>query len=148
MASLKTKLNHSLQFRLAVWLSIVILVMAMLAGTFCFITTFKSVNEIQDDLLRQIAALFDASHLPVAHHGDSGRLSNSDEESRVVVQYLNAKPSAVESGDGILPLVFPATLADGIQTVTVENESYRVLVKTVSSGERIAITQETAIRDE
>lgn len=148
MASLKTKLNNSLQFRLSVWLSIVILITAMLAGAFSFIATFKDVNEIQDDLLRQIASLFDAEHLPAPHHGDDGRLSNSDEESRVVVQYLNAKPSANQSRDEILPLMLPATLPDGIQTIEVENESYRVLVKTIMSGERIAIAQETGIRDE
>lgn len=148
MVSFKTKLNNSLQFRLSVWLSIVILVMAIFAGAFSFISSFQEVNEIQDDLLRQIASLFDAEHLPVPHHGDGGRLSNSDEESRVVVQYLKTSPPVSESNDGILPLALPKTLKDGIQTIEVEDESYRVFVKTVSSGERIAIAQETAIRDE
>jgi two-component system, OmpR family, sensor kinase len=148
MVSLKAKLNNSLQLRLSAWLSIVILVMAIFAGAFAFITTFQEVNEIQDDLLRQIASLFDAKHLPVPHHGDGGRLSKSDEESRVVVQYLKAPPSVSESRDGVLPLALPETLPDGIQTIEVEHEAYRVLVKTVSSGERIAIAQETAIRNE
>lgn len=148
MVGLKKKLNNSLQLRLSVWLSIVIVVMAIFAGAFSFITTFQEVNEIQDDLLRQIASLFDAEHLPVPHHGDSGRLAKSDEESRVVVQYLKALPSASTSKDGVMPLALPETLPDGIQTIEVENETYRVLVKTVSSGERIAIAQETAIRNE
>lgn len=148
MVSLKTKLNNSLQFRLSAWLSIVIVVMAIFAGAFSFITTFQEVNEIQDDLLRQIASLFDAEHLPVPHHGDDGRLTKSDEESRVVVQYLNAPPSVSQSSDEILPLALPDKLPDGIQTVEVEHETYRVLVKTVSSGERIVIAQETAIRNE
>ena len=148
MVSLKTKLNNSLQFRLSAWLSIVILVMAIFAGAFSFITTFQEVNEIQDDLLRQIASLFDAEHLPVPHHGDGGRLSKSDEESRVVVQYLKAPALVSNSSDGILPLALPETLPDGIQTIEVEHETFRVLVKTVSSGERIAIAQETAIRNE
>lgn len=148
MVSLKTKLNSSLQFRLSVWLSIVILVMAVFAGAFSFTTTFQEVNEIQDDLLRQIASLFDAEHLPVPHHGDGGRLTKSDEESRVVVQYLKAPTALSKSSDGVLPLALPETLPDGIQTIEVEHEAYRVLVKTVSSGERIAIAQETAIRNE
>lgn len=148
MVSLKTKLNNSLQFRLSAWLSIVILVMAIFAGAFSFITTFQEVNEIQDDLLRQIASLFDAEHLPVPYHGDGGRLLKSDEESRVVVQYLKAPPSVSEPSDVILPLALPDKLPDGIQTIEVEHEAYRVLVKTVSSGERIAIAQETVIRNE
>lgn len=141
-------MNNSLQFRLSAWLSIVIVVMAIFAGAFSFITTFQEVNQIQDDLLRQIASLFDAEHLPVPHHGDGGRLTKSDEESRVVVQFLNAPPSATQSSDEILPLALSDKLPDGIQTVEVEHETYRVLVKTVSSGERIAIAQETAIRNE
>jgi two-component system OmpR family sensor kinase len=122
--------------------------MAILAGAFSFTTTFQEVNEIQDDLLRQIASLFDAEHLPVPHHGDGGRLSKSDEESRVVVQYLKAPLSSNKSNDGILPLALPESLPDGIQTIEVEHETYRVFVKTVSSGERIAIAQEAAIRNE
>jgi two-component system OmpR family sensor kinase len=148
MVSFKTKLNNSLQFKLSLWLSIVILGMAILAGAFSFTTTFQEVNEIQDDLLRQIASLFDAEHLPVPHHGDGGRLSKSDEESRVVVQYLKAPLSSNKSNDGILPLALPESLPDGIQTIEVEHETYRVFVKTVSSGERIAIAQEAAIRNE
>lgn len=148
MVSLKTRLNNSLQLKLSVGLSILVLGMAIFACTISFITTFQEVNKIQDDLLRQIASLFDAEHLPVPHHGDGGRLSKSDEESRVVVQYLKAPPKVSESSDGILPLALPETLPDGIQTVEVSHETYRVLVKTVSAGERIAIAQETTFRNE
>lgn len=146
MASFQTKLNRSLQLQLSLWLTAIVIVLALIAGAFSFVTSFKEMNEVQDDLLRQIASLFDADHLPIAHHGDDGRLANSDEESRVIVQYLtdsNTNPS-----DGTLPLTFPSNLADGIQTVTVENEPYRALVKTISNDKRIVIAQETAIRNE
>ena len=148
MVSLKTKLKNSLQIRLSLWLSILILVMAIFACTFSFVTTFREVNKIQDDLLRQIASFFDAEHLPVPHHGDGGRLSKSDEDSRVVVQYLNASASVSQSSDEIPPLALSNTIPDGIQTIEVAHEAYRVLVKTVSPGKRIAIAQETTIRNE
>ncbi|HEY3299634.1 MAG TPA: ATP-binding protein [Methylophilaceae bacterium] len=150
MASFKAQLNQSLQLQLSLWLTAIVIILALIAGTFSFVTSFKEMNEVQDDLLRQIASLFDADHLPVAHHGDSGRLANSDEESRVIVQYLT-DPSVNPNTrlvDGELPLIFPANLADGIQTVTVENESYRALVKTISNNKKIVIAQETGVRNE
>lgn len=150
MASFKAKLNQSLQLQLSLWLTAIVIILALIAGTFSFVTSFKEMNEVQDDLLQQIASLFDAEHLPVAHHGDSGRLANSDEESRVIVQYLTnpSVNSNTNPVDSERPLIFPANLADGIQTVNVEHESYRALVKTISSDKKIVIAQETAIRNE
>lgn len=148
MASFKAKLNQSLQLQLSLWLTAIVIILALIAGTFSFVTSFKEMNEVQDDLLRQIASLFDADHLPVAHHGDSGRLANSDEESRVIVQYLTESSTNANPIDGELPLAFPSNLIDGIQTVTVENESYRALVKTISNNKKIVIAQETGVRNE
>lgn len=132
-------LTDSLRFRLSLWLSIAILTVAFAAGSFSFISAYREAHELQDDVLRQIARLFDQWHLPLAHSGDRGRLANSDEESRVIVQYLAAPTAAI---------AFPMTLKDGLQTFSVNDEPYRVLVKTLSSGDRIAVAQETSFRDE
>ncbi len=148
MVSLKAIVNHSLQIKLSLWLSSILIVMGLISTIFSFVSSFREMNEMQDDLLRQMASLFDAEHLPIPHQNDTGRLANSDEESRVIVQYLtnaNIKNNAVESD---IAIAFPSTLVDGIQTVSVDNESYRVLVKTISDDSRIAIAQETAIRNE
>ena len=51
----------------------------------------------------------------------------------------------VDAG-GVLPL--PATLADGLHTLEVGGETFRVLVKTTASGERIAVAQESGFRNE
>ncbi len=148
MDGFKKRLNESVQFKLSFWLSLAILVIAVLAGIFSFISAFEEAHELQDDMLRQVAALFDRQHLPLAHLGDDGRAKDSDEESRVIVQYLaegNKSASRVDSG---APLPLPISLPDGLQTLEVSGEPFRVLVKTTSSGERIAVAQETGIRDE
>lgn len=44
-------------------------------------------------------------------------------------------------------LSLPATLAGGLLTLTISNEPFRVLVKTIEDGQRIAVAQETGIRD-
>lgn len=47
-----------------------------------------------------------------------------------------------------MPLPLPTTLSDGLHTLDVGSEPFRVLVKTTASGERIAVAQETGVRDE
>lgn len=49
---------------------------------------------------------------------------------------------------GTAALNLPSTLRDGIQTLGVTDTSYRIWVKTLASGERIAVAQQTRVRDE
>ena len=147
MDGFKKRLNESIQLKLSFSLSLTILVMALLAGIFSFVSAFDEAHELQDDMLRQVAALFDRQHLPLGQSGDDRRAKNSDEESRVIVQYLADGGQTARTGDAA-PLPLPITLPDGLHTLEVNREPFRVLVKTTSSGERIAVAQETGVRDE
>lgn len=148
MDGFKKRLNESVQFKLSFSLSLSILFVAVVAGIFSFASALEEAHELQDDMLRQVAALFDRQHLPLADHGENGRAKNSDEESRVIVQYLADGSRAVGKGDAGTPLPLPITLPDGLHTLDVGGEPFRVLVKTTSNGERIAVAQETGVRDE
>ncbi|MBG6075281.1 ATP-binding protein [Polaromonas sp. CG_9.11] len=148
MDGFKKRLNASIQRKLSFSLLLAILGVALVAGIFSFVSAFDEAHELQDDTLRQIAALFDRQHLPLAHLGDDGRTQGSDEESRVIVQYLAGGGKAAGQGDAGAPLPLPLTLADGLHTLKVGSEPFRVLVKTTASGERIAVAQETGVRDE
>jgi two-component system OmpR family sensor kinase len=147
MAGFKRRLNESIQLKLSFSLSLVILVVAVVAGVFSFVSAFNEAHELQDDTLRQVAALFDR-HLPLAHLGDEGRAKDSDEESRVIVQYLADGGKLAGHGDAGMPLRLPPNLSDGLHSLDVAGEPFRVLVKTTADGERIAVAQETGIRDE
>ena len=46
-----------------------------------------------------------------------------------------------------IPLPFPTTLPDGLSTMHIAGENFRVLVKTTVRGERIVVAQETGVRD-
>lgn len=142
MDGIKGRLTDSLRFRLSAGLAAAILCVALIAGMFAFIEAFKEAHELQDDMLRQMAALFDEQHLPVQHLANEGRLADSDEEAEVVVEVL---PSGLSSGQDSR---LPATLADGLQTAMVKGESFRILVKPLGSDLRLAVAQETALRDE
>ncbi len=148
MDGIKRRVKDSLQIKLSLWLSLAILIIALIAGTFAFFSAFNEAHELQDDVLRQVATLFDRHHLPVPQEGASGREANSDPESRVFVQLLS--PSLSSSVGRVInpPLALPPNLRDGMQTATIGNETYRVLVRTLGSGERLAVAQETAVRDE
>lgn len=149
MDGFKRRLKTSIQLRLSFWLALAICVVALLAGVFSFVSAFDDAHELQDDVLEQIAALFDQQHLPLAHLGDKEREHGSDEESRVIVQYLGNSQEDVLENSGIeAPLPFPITLSDGMHTLQVADEDYRVLVKTMANGERIVVAQETDVRDE
>ncbi len=143
-----TGFKDSIQVRLSLWLSLAILLVALLAGVFSFVAAFQEANELQDDMLRQVSVLFDRQHLPVPHLGDKGRLAHSDEEARVIVQLVSQGAAGGAGPDAGQPLALPAAVPDGIQTLTIKNERYRVLVRTLSAGDRIVVAQETGIRDE
>lgn len=148
MDGLKRQLRESIQVSLSFWLSLAIVVVAIVAGFFSFATAFDEAYELQDDTLRQIAALFDRQTFPLTH--PLGRISDSksDKESRVVVQYLTDASGAPMYEDSSTSVVIPPTLREGFQTVRLKDEMYRVLVKTLPTQERIAVAQETGIRDE
>jgi len=143
MAGAKGKLTHSVQSRLSLWVSLAILAVALVGGLFSFATAFREANGMQDDLLRQVSMLFDAQHLPAPHLADAGRLPHSDEEARVIVQTLSPG-----SAGGRQMLAVPASAPDGLGTFNIDRESYRVLIRTLPTGERIAVAQETGMRDE
>ncbi|SEJ46461.1 two-component system, OmpR family, sensor kinase [Azotobacter beijerinckii] len=148
MAGFKKRLTESIQLRLSFTLSLAILIVAVAAGVFSFMSAFEEAHELQDDVLRQIALLMDRQHLSPGLFVNDGYLKESDEESRVIVQRLDndAQSSTGVNVGKTLPL--PTTLLDGLNTLEVGDEPFRVLVRTMATGERIAIAQGTAFRDE
>jgi len=141
MDGLKERLNASVQFKLSFVLFLAVSVVAIAAGTFSFISAFVEAHELQDDVLYQIAALATKQGIPQAVSQNGVRLDDSDNDSTIFVQYLpgRANHNAV---------ALPDYLSDGLHTVKVHGEAYRVLVKATKSGQRIAVAQLTEDRDD
>lgn len=122
--------------------------MALIAGIFTFFSAFDEAHELQDDVLRQVATLFDQRRLSLPEDRDRGGIAAGDPESRIFVQPLPMALSG-RSDNGARPLLaLPQNLLDGMQTVRAGDEAYRVLVHTLGTGQRLAVAQETAVRDE
>lgn len=145
MDGLEGRLSESVQFRLSFTLSLAILVTALVAGAFSFVTAFDEAHERQDDVLRQVAQLIDRQR---ASARTDVRPRDGDEDSRVIVQRLGQADPSGAGVDAGGTLALPAALADGWHTLEVGGEGFRVLVKTTAGGERIAVAQESALRDE
>ena len=135
-------LKGSLRLRLATWLSVAVSAVAIAAGAFSFASAFDEAIELQDDILRQVAAMAAHGTAPVANRPGADLGSGEiDPETHLVVQSLSRAGAAG-------PLALPPTLRDGMQTVGVDGDDYRVVVRTLPDGERIAVAQETRLRDE
>ena len=148
MDGLKRRLNESIQFKLSFTLSLAILAVAIVAGVFSFRSAFNEAHELQDDVLRQVAQLMDTQRLSPPPVGAAVRNNAGDEESRVIVQRLGEDSRPALSVDAGGALALPATLSDGLHTLDISGETFRVLVKATAMGDRIAVAQELGFRNE
>lgn len=135
-------MNNSLQQRLSVWLSVAIVLIGLLAGSASFWLAYSEAQEFQDDSLRQIATLIDADRLPYNGQRSAGAIDN-DPEARIIVQRL--VPSHLRAPPR---LALPAGLAAGFHTFKLGRKQWRVYVRILRSGERIAVAQTTQMRAE
>jgi two-component system OmpR family sensor kinase len=151
MDGFQGKIGQSLQFRLSAWLSLVILGFALAAGVFSFASAFKEAIEFQDDQLRQVAALVNSRDLPALPTPSPAparqEAPGADPDSRVIVQTL-AQPGTAVSAPAEGALALPEELADGMQTITLGHEVWRLFVRTLDSGVRIAVGQQTETRND
>ncbi|MHC8301409.1 ATP-binding protein [Pseudomonas sp. ZS1P83] len=146
MDGFKKRLSDSVQLRLSVTLSLAILIVAVLAGFFAFVSALNEAHEMQDETLRQVAVLFERQQMTLRYPAGE-QIVGDDEESRVIVQYLTDSSKATGNDDATIPLPFPTTLADGLSTMNIAGENFRVLVRTTFRGERIVVAQEADVRD-
>jgi two-component system OmpR family sensor kinase len=136
----------SLQVYLCCWLAAIVAIVAVLAGGYSFFAAIHEANEYQDAQLRQIAALVDQNALvPVS----PAMRPNEGHEARkraVVIQVLDRAQPYRAAWPGSLDL--PANLPDGFLTLEVDDVPWRFYVVALQSGDRLAVGQRTAARDE
>ena len=146
MDGFKKRLSESVQLRLSLALTLTIVLVAAVASVFAFFSALDEAHELQDDTLHQVALLFDRQQMTL-HYPQGQGPQGDDEESRVIIQYLADGKHAAANTDAALPLPLPTALADGLSTVQVGGEAFRVLVRTTARGERIAVAQEVDARN-
>jgi two-component system OmpR family sensor kinase len=148
MDGFKKRLKASIQLRLSWALALAIVLVAVAAGAFSFVSAFDDAQELQDDLLYQIASL--VKQRDVAFTGDSRlyRLEDRDHDSTVFVELLGPNASTVTAAGTATADPLPAALALGLHTVESKDGALRVLVTPLGNGDKAAVAQTTRARDE
>ncbi|MES2385570.1 MAG: ATP-binding protein [Pseudomonadota bacterium] len=147
MDGFKIKIRQSLQLRLSASLSIAIMVVAISAGIFSFVSAYEEAIELQDEQLRQMAAMIARQDTPLKFAKSPKQVPDRDAEFRVAVQLLTQSAAAGPPLTGELPGL-ASDLPEGIQTVETQGVSWRLFVQTLDADSRIAVGQKIAVRDE
>ncbi len=113
------------------------------AGAASFFFAYEEAQEFQDGSLRKIAAVADISRLrELGRDGDVDKGSDPDPEDRVWVMRLPAARGSTASW-------LPDNLSPGLHTLNSPDGGWRIFVLPAGGpGTRIAVAQETAVRDE
>lgn len=148
-ARLRARLKHSLQFRLSFFLAVTSLFAALVAGVVSFTAALAEAHELQDSMLKQISVL--AAMTPSQH---AGRLNtdlstpDADEETRVSVQWVPRTGLPARSSESTVNLNIPSSINDGLHTLSVDGEDYRVVIRSTADGSRVVVAQEAGMRNE
>ena len=136
-------MNHSLQRRLYIGLSVAIVCMGLLAGLASFFLALNEAQEYQDASLQQIAALVPPQLWQSAYHDDQSRV-DEDPDARIVVEPL----CHLDCSRLNVPLKLPWQLSAGFHTVTVEGQDWRIFVRRQGPDNALAVAQSTDVRSD
>lgn len=136
-------MNASLKRKLSLWIAGVTIVSGLVAGCASFYLAFREAQELQDDQLRQVALLIGRSGRTLNDWaGVPDSVDDTDPDARIIVADLGK--TGQNSG---IPAISP-TLTEGFQTFESHGVAWRLFVRTLPSGNRIATGQMTAVRNE
>lgn len=146
-ARLQAALRHSLHWRLACALALAIGLTALAAGALSAYSAWRAAQEQQDRLLLQAAALIQRPPETAVLLDDDGEYERPDgDEIDSDSENLLVQPLPAPAGKGALPI--PARIKNGLHTLRLQGQSWRVLVKTLPGGARLAVVQNLRARHE
>ena len=139
-------MKTSLQYRLSASISLAVVAVAAIAAGFTFAASWRDAHLAQDKQLRQTAHLIGRVQTRPLTLAARQRINGIGREERIVVRFLGeAGAEGHAARDG--PPRIPDRLPDGVQTIPIGAESWRVFVMTGQDGMRIAVAQQTTVRD-
>ncbi|WP_334123400.1 sensor histidine kinase [Glutamicibacter sp.] len=125
----------SLRTRLITALMLVILVVTGIATLWAFQRAQLEAKEAQDGLLTRVSQIMDSPGAGFAQ----GEPSDAADESSLTVEILGA----ADGGHWL-----DANLSEGLQTVETSRGEQRVYVRTLADGQKLAVAQATAVRQD
>lgn len=141
--------NTSLQRQLSVWIALVTIVSGIAAGGYSFFLAFREAQELQDDQLEQVALLVGRSGKAVEPWtGITKAEERHDPDARIIITPLGMPLLTGQVAQPTARPTIPPDLPEGFQTIDSQGETWRLFVRTLPSGMRIAVGQPTAVRNE
>jgi two-component system OmpR family sensor kinase len=116
----------------------------VLACGFSFAFAYQEARALQDGQLNEIAALIDSHALALTGTRSSVE-SSQDSDVKVVIDRLSSTTAGLSQAAG---LTIPRAMADGFHDLDGSGQSWRVNIRTLRTGERIAVAEPSALRDE
>jgi two-component system, OmpR family, sensor kinase len=135
--------SRSLTLQLSAWIGCVIVAVGVLACGFSFAFAYQEARELQDGQLKEIAALIDSRALAFTGSRPSVE-SSQDADVKVVIDRLSDTRTGVAQAAGLVISKAP----DGFHDLNGHGQRWRVNIRTLRSGERIAVAEPSALRDE
>jgi len=141
--------NKSLRRQLSGWIAIVTIVSGIAAGACSFFLAFREAQELQDDQLQQVALLVGRSGKAVEPWGGVSQTNNDqDPEARIIILPLGKAALTGRSAQQTVLPAIPANLPEGFQTINAQGGTWRLFVRAIPSGEKVAVGQLTTVRNE
>ncbi|EIF32120.1 signal transduction histidine kinase [Burkholderia sp. Ch1-1] len=144
MVGRQGKQSRSLTLQLSVWIGCVIVAVGLIACALSFLFAYQEARELQDGQLNEIAALIDSRALEF-NGSRSSIESSQDKDVKVVIDRLNGEGTRFAQAAG---LIVPNSLTDGFHDLDDNGKGWRVNIRTLRSGERIALAEPSVLRDE
>lgn len=127
----------------------VTIISGFIAGGCSYFLAFREAQELQDDQLEQVALLVGRSGKTVEPWAGMTKAEvDRDPDARIIIRPLGSPIQPGQPGQpAFLPEV-PLNLPEGFQNIGNKGDTWRLFVRTLPSGTRIAVGQLTAIRNE
>lgn len=142
-------MTGSLRRNLSLWIATATTVIGLIAAVCSFFLAYNEARKLQDDQLRQTAFLVELFRGAVPFWTELDRqFSVNDPDARIIIAPVGRPAADTGSMKNRHLPSLPANLADGFQTVSTQGGTWRLFVRTLSSGQRIAAGQRTVVRNE
>ncbi|MGF6931214.1 two-component system OmpR family sensor kinase [Paraburkholderia sp. UCT70] len=144
MAGGQGRQSRSLTLQLSAWIGGLMAAVGVLACGFSFAFAFQEARALQDGQLNEIAALIDSHALALSGPRSSVE-SSQDSDVKVVIDKLSPTSGGMLQAAG---LAIPGLMADGFHDLEGSGQGWRINIRTLRSGERVAVAEPSALRDE
>lgn len=140
---------RSLQRDLNRWVIFTAAIFVLVGSTIGGGIAFFDARELQDELLREIALRVQAEQLSDSPSGIPSVAANATLSSSVEPEEASIMIWPLEPEHGQATSRLTETLQDGLQTVTLNKEEWRIfVVRQKNGGRHFAVGQQTELRDE